>query len=486
MLRLTLVHTVLFLADMKKTLILALGLAGILGAQGVPDFTPPTPLFGALLHNNTTEAKRLLAAGADPNETKMVGFPALFFPLAFRNVEVFHAMVEKGADVQARDASGSTSLMWAAFNEAGDPTLVKELLRMGVDPNTRNLMGETALTWAARRGNTQAVAALEQAGALNPNGVRESAQRAIELLQKTSTSFIRTSGCVSCHNNFLPQMTIAAARAHGVAVDEKSARLSREAALAIMRPMIEDSGKFPDRVPDPSITVSYALLALAADSYPEDANTEAMAKLVAHWQMEDGGFRAFPLRPPIESSHFTATALSVRALQLYGKNPEAQVERARAWLLNAKPDTTEDRAMQLLGLSWAGADPGEIRERAEGLLAEQRPDGGWSQLGELGTDAYATGQALVALQSAVKMAASDPAIQSGIAFLLRTQFADGSWLVRTRSFPFQPYKESGFPYGKDQWISAAGTSWAAMALSLALPPQDAEPRVLFSSGHSEE
>jgi hypothetical protein len=477
---------VLFLAGMKKkTLTLALGLAGILGAQGVPDFTPPTPLFGALLHNNTTEAKQLLAAGADPNEAKMVGFPAVFFPLAFRNVEVFHAMVEKGADIQDRDASGSTSLMWAAFNENGDPTLVKELLRMGVDPNAKNLAGETAMTWAARRGNTQAVAALEQAGALNPNGVRESAQRAIDLLQKTSTSFIRTSGCVSCHNNFLPQMTIAAARAHGVAVDEKSSRLSTEAEVAIMKPMIEDAAKYPDRVPDPSITVSYALLSLAADSYPADANTEAMAKLVAHWQMEDGGFRAFPLRPPIESSHFTATALSVRALQLYGKNPETQVERARTWLLNAEPETTEDRAMQLLGLAWADADQSDIRERAQGLLAEQRPDGGWSQLSELSTDAYATGQALVALQNAVKMPASDPVVQRGIAFLLRTQFADGSWLVRTRSFPFQPYKESGFPYGKDQWISAAGTSWAAMALSLSLPSRDREPRVLFSR-HSEE
>ena len=142
--------------------------------------------------------------------------------------------------------------------------------------------------------------------------------------------------------------------------------------------------------------------------------------------------------------------------------------------------------MQLLGLAWADTKPSEIQERAQELLAEQQPDGGWSQLAELGTDAYATGQALVALQNAAKMPASDAAIQRGIAFLLRTQFADGSWLVRTRSFPFQPYKESGFPYGKDQWISAAGTSWAAMALSLALPPQEEEPRVLFSARHSEE
>jgi hypothetical protein len=42
-------------------------------------------------------------------------------------------------------------------------------------------------------------------------------------------------------------------------------------------------------------------------------------------------------------------------------------------------------------------------------------------------------------------------------------------LVRTRTFPLQPPKDSGFPHGKHQWISAAGTSWAAMALALALP-----------------
>jgi len=470
---------------MKKTLVIAFGLAGMLVAQ-VPDFTPPTPLIAAVMHNHTQEAKRLLAAGADPNEARLVGFPAIFFPVAFRNKELFQAMVENGADVQARDASGSTALMWAAFNEAGDPALVEELLRLGLDPNAKNQAGETALVWASRRGNTKVVTVLEQAGASNPDDVKDSVQRAIALLQKTSTQFIKVSGCVSCHNNFLPQMTIAAARAHGVQVDDKAARLTTEASLAAVKPLIEEASKSADRIPDPSITVSYALLGFAANNYPADANTEAMARLVAHWQMEDGGFRVFPLRPPIESSHFTATALSVRALQLYGKDSEAQVQRARAWLLRSTPETTEDRAMQLLGLAWSNAEANEIRERAQNLLAEQQPDGGWSQLTALGTDAYATGQALVALQRGVGLPASDPAIRRGIAFLLRTQLADGSWLVRTRSFPFQPYKESGFPYGKDQWISAAGTSWAAMALSLALPPLREEPRVLYSAQPSGE
>src|SRR5205085_8683173 len=124
---------------------------------------------------------------------------------------------------------------------------VEELLRLGLDPNAKNQAGETALVWASRRGNTKVVTVLEQAGASNPNGVKHSVQRAIALLQKTSTQFIKVSGCVSCHNNFLPQMTIAAARAHGVEVDEKAARLTTEASLAAVKPLIEEAAKSADR-----------------------------------------------------------------------------------------------------------------------------------------------------------------------------------------------------------------------------------------------
>ena len=60
--------------------------------------------------------------------------------------------------------------------------------------------------------------------------------------------------------------------------------------------------------------------------------------------------------------------------------------------------------------------------------------------------------------------------QRGVAFLLRTQFPDGSWWVRTRTWPFQPHFNGQFSHGKDQWISAAGTAWATMALLLTLEP----------------
>jgi len=127
--------------------------------------------------------------------------------------------------------------------------------------------------------------------------------------------------------------------------------------------------------------------------------------------------------------------------------------------------------MQLLGLAWSDARPEVLRNAARGVLAEQHPDGGWGQLPGLESDAYATGQAMVALKVSGAVKSSDRAWQRATGFLLRTQLEDGSWLVRSRSFPVQPYKESGFPHGKHQWISASGTSWAAWALSLDDKPQ---------------
>ena len=86
------------------------------------------------------------------------------------------------------------------------------------------------------------------------------------------------------------------------------------------------------------------------------------------------------------------------------------------------------------------------------------------------SDAYATGSVLVALHEAGGLSVSDLVYQRGVAFLVKIQQADGSWLVRLRSRPFQTYYESGFPHGKDQFISSAATGWATTALALACPP----------------
>jgi hypothetical protein len=436
----------------------------------IPDFTPPTPLIGAVLGNNTTEVKRLLAAGANPNEGQFFGSPALLWALRHHNAEIVQALITAGANIKATDAGGSTALMWAAYSESPDSTLVPMLLKLGLDPNAMNKKGETALTWALRRGYTPVARTLIEGGAKTNAAIRESAEKAIGLLQKSGPGFFKVSGCASCHNQSLPQMAWSMARERGLKVDEDVAEQQVKTIVAMFKPMQEALAAGKVKLPNPPVSVGYSLLGMAAENYKPDSLTDVAANVIAREQQPDGSFPVLPGRPPLEDSTFTGTALSIRALQYYGNNDaHHRIERARQWLERAKPSTTEDRVMQLLGMTWAKSNFEHLRSAAKALKAEQRADGGWSQLPHVESDAYATGQALTALNLSGQLDTSDPAYQRGIAYLLRTQFDDGSWLVRSRSNPFQPYKESGFPHGRHQWISAAGTSWAVIALSLTQP-----------------
>jgi hypothetical protein len=161
-------------------------------------------------------------------------------------------------------------------------------------------------------------------------------------------------------------------------------------------------------------TVSYILLGMAADHYEADAASDAMAHYLKARQLPDGHWRVQTHRPPIESSDIEVTATSMRAIQLF--HPAAQqaeyekaIRAAATWLTTARAATTKNRAFQLLGLSWAGLDKATMAKIAEEFLKEQRPDGGWSPLpiGHMPSDAYATGQALVALRDAGVLAVAD-------------------------------------------------------------------------------
>jgi len=219
-------------------------------------------------------------------------------------------------------------------------------------------------------------------------------------------------------------------------------------------------------------TTAYILAGLAEASYPPDAATDALARYVRRRQFADGAWRVSTHRPPIESSDITMTALSIRALRSFAPAPlKAEYERAAAlgaaWLDHAKPQTMEDYVFKLQGLGWAG-ESRAVRAAAGDLIAHQRADGGWGQLGTLSSDAYATGQALTALAQTGALKPSDAAYEKGVHFLLATQLEDGSWYVRTRAVALQPYFDSGFPYGPDQFISTAATNWAIMALAAAV------------------
>ncbi|MFN0106925.1 MAG: ankyrin repeat domain-containing protein [Bryobacteraceae bacterium] len=434
-----------------------------------PDFKPSTPMLGAALKNDNEAMSKLLAAGVNPNEGRFFGWTALQIAVVHSNNDMAKSLLAHGADPAAVDGNGNTTLMWAVGGEVPNPAMIDELLKLGADPNVKNKMGESALTWAFRRGNMEAAARLKAAGATDTAAIRLAAENAISVLQKSAPQFVKVSGCTSCHHQSLPQMLNGAARKRGFTLDETVSAQQVKSVMAMFRPVREKLADGSTIPPNPGISVGYSLLGLEAEGYAPDETTAAMAVSILRTQLPDGSFAILPARPPMEASAFTSTALSLRSLQVYGRNAEANITKAREWLARTKASTNEDKTMRLLGLAWSNAPKAEIERAAADLLSGQRPDGGWAQLAGLESDAYATGQSMAALQMSGMADVAGNVYQRGVAYLLRTQLADGSWLVRTRSNPVQPLKDSGFPHGRDQWISAAGTSWAAMALTLSQP-----------------
>ena len=217
------------------------------------------------------------------------------------------------------------------------------------------------------------------------------------------------------------------------------------------------------------------LLGLDAEHYKADLNTDTAAIYLKNRQGADGHWAYLPAdsRPPICSDYIAQTAIAMRAMQLYAPKLERAsydqaIQLAASWLAKQQPKGNEDRVARLEGLVWSGKYKDAVQKAMHDLIATQRSDGGWADIDTTPSTSFATGRALVALQAA-GLPVSDGANQKGVKYLLSTQQEDGSWFVRSRSMTFQPYFDSGFPHGFDQWISAAGTSWATLALSLAAP-----------------
>jgi hypothetical protein len=304
----------------------------------------------------------------------------------------------------------------------------------------------------------------------NPAAVKKAIEKSLPLLESIRVPFIENTGCVSCHHNSLPAMTAALARERGFKVNERTALVESELILGIWsagrEKMLQGDG-----FGGVQNTASYTLVGLAANQQPPNKTTDAIVYYLLGRQTADGHWVAPGNRQPSGSSDIMVTALSMRALQAYApkglrSEMKTRIERARNWLTQVVPQSNEDQSFQLLGLAWANADQQLLQQMAQSLIARQRKDGGWGQEPTLGSDAYATGQALVALHQAGGVPVTQRAYQRGVNYLLADQAADGSWAVMTRAFPFQKQFEGGFPYGYNQWISAAASSWATMALLL--------------------
>jgi ankyrin repeat protein len=316
-----------------------------------------------------------------------------------------------------------------------------------------------------------------------PDAVRASAGRALALVQSSVASFERQRSCSSCHHQALSIEALRVARGRGVPFDEDAARRSiarNFRGLGNLDKAIAAAAQI-----DPSLDWGTWLASADAAGIAPNLTAAVYARHLARRQEPDGRWITIDVRPPQSFSTFTATALAARAMAAYlpeelADERAGRLARARQWLLKATPRDTEDRAYQLLGLAWTGASDSEMRPLASPLAEAQRADGGWAQIPRLTSDAYATGQAIVALRHAGRPA-TDPVVTRGLRYLLDRQKADGSWLVETRiheqDILSPQYFDAGFPHGPHQFASLSGTLWAAMALMESLPVVEKDARV---------
>jgi hypothetical protein len=439
----------------------------------------------AATHAGHIEVVRLLLdKGANPNPQDLRGFSPLMMASMRRDPELVRLLLDKGADIQAREFRQATPLILAATSDDAPAETVQLLLDRGADWKAKDAKGNTALDWASKRGRTEVVSVLRRAAEPAKDDaarVKDAVNRSFALLQPAGVEFTKKGGCISCHHNSILQIATASARARGFAVNEQEARHAVKFTAGMLAPHREPMLQGVASLPVSTFVSSYALVGMSAEGYSADDMTDALAIELAARQMADGRWRGDIERPPLGQGDHGATALTLRTLQLYGppgrrKEFDERIRRAAAWLAANPGRTTQEKVMRVLGLAWA---KGQGREAAQILMAEQRGDGGWAQLSALESDAYATGMALYALYEAGALNPTDRAYRRGVEFLLDTQQADGSWHVRSRALGFQKYFDTGYPHGDDQWISAGGSAWATLALTLTREPGPA-PRVSAS------
>lgn len=456
-----------------------------------PDtFIGLTPLMNAAGNRNFDAVKLLVAKGAKVNAvSKTEGLPKIqtgtvefggWTPLlmasAFGPPESVKLLLDAGARIDAQDYRGFTPLMLAVGTDRYDRRIVDLLLAHGADLRPANHDGETALDWANKFRDPEVIRALGGSPPDLAKPVRLSADqtadtraaiaRSIQLLERASDQFFHKSGCFACHEQPAAEFAAAAARAKGIAVDEKASHDRIWQITSTINPVaLEGAAALGG-----SDNNLYAVEGLVRAGYPSNRITDYLSANLAASQGGDGGWHLPGYsRSPIQDSDFSRTAMAIRALKTYAtpgrvSEMKGRIERGKQWLLHAEPAILEDMDMRLVGVAAAGASATELRRLAEPILAQQRSDGGWAQRQGYPSDAYATGMTLWALNEAGVMRPDD----KGIKFLLATQNADGSWRVASRATKFQEYFESGFPYGHDQWISTMATGWAANALALSI------------------
>lgn len=319
--------------------------------------------------------------------------------------------------------------------------------------------------------------------------VEVATRRGLALLERAGSNWQKNKSCFSCHHQTLPMLTMIEAARAGLPLDAEWLKSQADFTHEYFGAHI-DRMNAGEHIDGGAITVGYGLWALRLARRPADETTEAMITYLLKVQglvrlkdvpplqppeKRSGQWMTSCRRAPMQVSEIAATVLVLTGMQHYAtEQQQPQVAGARdsadKWLARSPLKSQEDRIWRLWGLHQL-MGPVEQKESVRTvILGAQRDDGGWPQTDDRQSDAFSTGQTLFVLLS-TGSSSNDRAVLRARDYLLRTQHADGSWLVETHAQPVQKFFENGDPHGKHQFISTAATAWGVAALARLLPPK---------------
>jgi hypothetical protein len=307
---------------------------------------------------------------------------------------------------------------------------------------------------------------------------RKAAERGLDFLAKDAVAWRKERECSTCHHGTMTVWAFSEAKAQGYAIDKDQfadvVKWTKDRLLArIDQP--RDTRPGWSMVNTPALYLSMMALAVPKQ---EAVSADELKKIVGHLlrhQETDGSWAwsSAPAKnrpPPFFESDEVASLLGYTALGPYvPADPKEKSdvrdsrEKAAAWLAKENPsDTTQAMVLRLYRDSRAGKTAKDLQPQIDALIARQNKDGGWGQLKDAASDAYATGQALYFLNHAgVKR--DTPEIQRGVGFLVASQKEDGSWPMKSRS------QAGAEPYKNPVPITYFGSAWGTLGLVRSVP-----------------
>ena len=143
--------------------VLLLSTAGLLGATSraaqARQGAASSEVADAAMKRDKQALRTLLQKKADVNAKQVDGTTALHWAVRFDDIEMAELLIRADANVTAATRAGATPLQLAAVN--GNAAMIETLIKAGADPNAPvSKYGDTALMMAARTGKTDAIKVL--------------------------------------------------------------------------------------------------------------------------------------------------------------------------------------------------------------------------------------------------------------------------------------------------------------------------------------